>query len=181
MHTRLVSHRDIKLENVLVDSSDMTLKVADFGYANQQMPGHSDVLKSYRGTFTYMAPEIKEGRQYSGQKADIFSTGVVLFILVRGIFPFKEARREEYFYNLLSSGQYQEYWSKVESQHLSAEFKDLIQRLLSYDVSLRPNIEEIRAHPWMLKGSSVPAKTIQSQLVQLVQQHKEHEREAQLK
>lgn len=104
MHSRLVSHRDIKLENVLVDASDMTLKVADFGYANQQMPGHSDILKSYRGTFTYMAPEIKEGKQYSGQKADIFSTGVVLFILVRGIFPFKEARREEYFYNLLSTG-----------------------------------------------------------------------------
>ena len=66
MHSRHVAHRDIKLENVLVDTSDMTLKVADFGYASQQKPGSSEELRSYRGTFTYMAPEIKEGRSYSG-------------------------------------------------------------------------------------------------------------------
>ena len=62
-----------------------------------------------------MAPEIKEGRIYNGKKADIFSVGVVLFILIRGIFPFKEARKEEFFYNLICQKNYQEYWSKVES------------------------------------------------------------------
>lgn len=45
-----------------------------------------------------MAPEIKEGKKYSGVKVDIFSAGVILFILIRGIFPFKEARIEEFFY-----------------------------------------------------------------------------------
>jgi serine/threonine protein kinase len=128
-----------------------------------------------------MAPEIKEGRQYSGQKADIFSTGVVLFIMVRGIFPFKEARREEFFYNLLSQGLYAEYWAKVESQHLSSEFRDLIQRLLAYDPASRPTIEDIRAHPWMKKPSTVTPKSIQQHLIQLVAQYKEQEREAQLK
>lgn len=53
---------------------------------------------------TYMAPEIKEGKIYDGAKVDIFSVGVILFILVQGIFPFKEARKEEYFYNLLLQG-----------------------------------------------------------------------------
>jgi serine/threonine protein kinase len=53
---------------------------------------------------TYMAPEIKEGKIYDGAKVDIFSVGVILFILVQGIFPFKEARKEEYFYNLLMQG-----------------------------------------------------------------------------
>ena len=62
-----------------------------------------------------MAPEIKEGRVYNGKKADIFSVGVVLFILIRGIFPFKEARKEEFFYNLICQKNYQEYWAKVES------------------------------------------------------------------
>ena len=50
---------------------------------------------------TYMAPEIKEGKQYDGRQADIFSAGVILFIVVQGLFPFREARTEEYFYNLL--------------------------------------------------------------------------------
>lgn len=50
---------------------------------------------------TYMAPEIKEGKLYKGTQVDMFSFGVILFIIVHGIFPFKEARTEEYFYNLL--------------------------------------------------------------------------------
>jgi hypothetical protein len=53
-----------------------------------------------------MAPEIKEGKVYDGRKADIFSSAVVLFILVRGIFPFKEARKEEFFYNFLVEKNY---------------------------------------------------------------------------
>lgn len=165
MHSRNIAHRDIKLENILVDSRDMTLKVADFGYASQG----TEQLRSYRGTFTYMAPEIKEGRVYDGAKADLFSVGVVLFILVRGIFPFKEARKEEYFYNLLCQKNYTEYWSKVESTHLSEEFRELLQRLLAYDPSERPSIAEIKAHPWMTKSQGVPKdKVIQSHLIQAV-------------
>ena len=122
MHKRDIAHRDIKLENVLVDTQDMTLKVADFGYASQG----TDHLRSYRGTFTYMAPEIKEGQVYDGKKADLFSAAVVLFILIRGIFPFKEARKEEYFYSFLAQHKYAEYWQKVESVHLSNDCKDLL-------------------------------------------------------
>lgn len=62
---------------------------------------------------TYMAPEIKEGKTYDGAKIDIFSVGVILFILVQGIFPFKEARKEEYFYNLILSGKLDQYWHKT--------------------------------------------------------------------
>jgi serine/threonine protein kinase len=97
MHQRRVVHRDLKLENILVDDH-LNLKVVDFGFASYKS---IDALKSYRGTMTYMAPEIKEGKKYNGQKVDLFSFGVILFIIVHGIFPFKEARMEEYFYNLL--------------------------------------------------------------------------------
>jgi serine/threonine protein kinase len=98
MHSMNVSHRDLKLENILVDC-DLTIKIADFGYASLQKS--ADLLSSYRGTFTYMAPEIKEGKKYKGLQVDLFSAGVILFILIRGIFPFKEARKEEFFFNLL--------------------------------------------------------------------------------
>lgn len=100
MHQNRVVHRDLKLENMILDRN-MNLKIADFGYACSKQ---IDCLKSYRGTFTYMAPEIKEGRTYIGTQIDMFSFGVVLFIVTHGIFPFKEARTTEYFYNLLMTG-----------------------------------------------------------------------------
>ena len=78
MQSKNVVHRDLKLENILVDE-DMNLKVADFGFATYKK---IEKLKSYRGTMTYMAPEIKEGKQYDGRQIDVFSTGVILFIIV---------------------------------------------------------------------------------------------------
>ena len=100
-----------------------------------------------------MAPEIKEGRVYDGKKADLFSAAVVMFILVRGIFPFKEALKEEFFFNYLVNKNYTDYWKKVESTYLSADCRDLLQRMLSYDPAERPSIEEISVHPWIEAGS----------------------------
>ena len=154
MHTNRVVHRDLKLENILVDEQ-MNLKLADFGFACYK---NIDCLKSYRGTFTYMAPEIKEGKTYNGQQVDLFSFGVILFIIVQGIFPFKEARTEEYFYNLLTTGQTDLYFQKTNGTGLSAEFKDLILALFSYDGAKRPSISQIRQHPWLNKpGFSMEA------------------------
>jgi serine/threonine protein kinase len=97
MQSNGVVHRDLKLENILFDR-EFNLKVADFGFATNK---NIEKCKTYRGTKTYMAPEIKEGKRYDGREIDMFSTGVILFILVNGIFPFKEARVEEFFYSLI--------------------------------------------------------------------------------
>ena len=145
MHSRRVVHRDLKLENILIDDN-LNLKLADFGFACYK---NIDALRSYRGTMTYMAPEIKEGKQYKGTNVDMFSIGVILFIIVQGIFPFKEARKEEYFYNLLLQGKTDTYFQKVNGTGLSDDFKDLILRLFSYEGDARPTVEQIRAHPWM--------------------------------
>merc|ERR1719409_1040266 len=157
-----VVHRDLKLENILVDEN-LNLKVADFGFATYKK---INKLNSYRGTMTYMAPEIKEGKQYDGRSIDVFSTGVILFIIVQGIFPFKEAKKDEYFYNLILTGKIDHYWKKVGGQNLSDEFKDLILKIFSYDGKQRPTVEEIKNHPWMKKPFSVKLQrqTIQEQL-----------------
>ena len=60
MHDHRVVHRDLKLDNIILDRN-FNVKLADFGFASSKQ---IDCLKSYRGTFTYMAPEIKEGKQY---------------------------------------------------------------------------------------------------------------------
>ena len=59
--------------------------------SNKSIVTPSKLLNTYRGTATYMAPEIKEGKPYDGLQADIFSAGVILFILALGIYPFKDA------------------------------------------------------------------------------------------
>jgi len=161
MHTKRVVHRDLKLENILVDDQ-MNLKIADFGFACYK---NIDALTSYRGTMTYMAPEIKEGKTYKGTQVDLFSLGVILFIIVQGIFPFKEARKEEYFYSLLLNNRIDTYFTKVNGHGLSEAFKDLILKLFSYDGNLRPTVEEFRAHPW-LNAPGYDPEHARSQLLQ---------------
>lgn len=165
MHGKGVVHRDLKLENILVDDS-LNLKVADFGFATFRKVHN---LKSYRGTMTYMAPEIKEGKQYDGMAIDMFSTGVILFIIVQGIFPFKEAKKDEFFYNLILKGDLATYWKKTGGENLSSDFKDLIIKMFSYEGKSRPSIDEIRAHPWM--QAAVNLKEIRSDILsQLAEQ-----------
>lgn len=160
MQSKQVAHRDLKLENILIDEN-MNLKIADFGFACYKNIYN---LQSYRGTMTYMAPEIKEGKKYDGTQVDIFSLGVILFVLVVGIFPFMESRSSDYFYNLLMTGQTDLYWQKVNGTHLSADFKDLIEKMLSYDANRRPTIDEIMQHPWMNAANAKPYEKVRTEI-----------------
>jgi len=92
-------HRDLKLENILVDQ-DLNIQLCDFGFAATR---NITTLSGRKGTKTYMAPEIKLGRIYDGRKIDIFSLGVIMFILVNGSFPFHESKLDDSHYKLLLS------------------------------------------------------------------------------
>lgn len=83
----------------------------------------------------------------------MFSIGVILFIIVQGIFPFKEARKEEYFYSLLLEGKIDTYFQKTNGTGLSEEFKNLILGLFSYDPETRLTLEQVKEHPWMQSES----------------------------
>ena len=145
MHEKKAVHRDLKLENILVDDG-LNLKIADFGFATYKKISK---LSSYRGTKTYMAPEIKEGKVYDGRLSDVFSAGVILFIIVLGIFPFSEAKKDEYYYKLIYEGKLEKYWKKTGGETLSEEFKDLVLKMLAHNPAKRPTIEEVFKHPWM--------------------------------
>jgi serine/threonine protein kinase len=142
-----VVHRDLKLENILVDN-DLNLKLADFGFATYK---NIKKLKSFKGTKTYMAPEIKQQKVYDGRKVDVFCAGVILYIIVHGIFPFQEATPQDNYYSLIISGNIDAYWEKTGGQNLSSELKDMLIKMLSPNPDDRPTIEEIQEHPWMKK------------------------------
>lgn len=172
LHSHETVHRDLKLENILIDDN-MNLHIADFGFACFKAPGvNIHALTSYRGTKTYMAPEIKEGKVYSGVRVDFFSIAVILFILVKGTFPFLEAKQDDQYYSLLIKGKTEQYIKAVGANNLSKNFQDLILRMFNYDPEKRLTIDEIRNHPW-LKAHFSPAATKQALLDKLAIRKKE--------
>lgn len=96
-----------------------------------------------------MAPEIKEHKEYDGYKADVFSVGVILFIMIQGTFPFSEATTDEHYYKYLVKGQIKKYFEKTNASALSDDLKDLLVKMFSYDPKERPSIVDIKNHPWM--------------------------------
>lgn len=148
MHNKGVVHRDLKLENILL-TDQLDLKIVDYGFATYK---NIKRLDSFKGTKTYMAPEIKKGYIYDGRQADIFSTAVIVYIIVHGIFPFKEASKSDHYYNMIASGQAEKYWEKVCGDELTDDFKDLMTKMFHKNGLNRPTVKEIKNHPWMKKS-----------------------------
>jgi serine/threonine protein kinase len=86
-HKNLVVHRDIKLENLLIDDEGV-VKICDFG-VSKQLDNKSALISGKSGTPAYMAPEVQLVQQYNGFTADVWSLGVCLFAMVCGAVPFK--------------------------------------------------------------------------------------------
>lgn len=98
MHKLKIVHRDIKPENVLLDSSDLDViqcKITDFGFSKFMDPREGGLTETL-GSPLYMAPEIIKKLPYD-EKVDIWSTGVIIYILLCGVPPFKGRTKEEIF------------------------------------------------------------------------------------
>jgi serine/threonine protein kinase len=152
-HSHSVAHRDLKPENLLLRSeeNDSEIKIADFGFAKKVLTPNS--LTTQCGTPGYVAPEILEGVPYD-MKSDMWSLGVIVYILLGGYPPFIEQNQRELF-RKIRKGQYEfheEYWGSV-----SADAKDLISCLLTVNPSKRLSAEEALKHKWMMQDASVLA------------------------
>jgi calcium/calmodulin-dependent protein kinase I len=149
-HEKNVAHRDLKPENLLLLStkSDSNIKLADFGFAKKCLKPNS--LTTQCGTPGYVAPEILEGVPYD-TKADMWSLGVIVYILLGGYPPFIETNQRELF-RKIRSGQYKfhdEYWSQV-----SDDAKNLIRSLLTVNPQNRRSAKEALAEDkWMNAGA----------------------------
>ncbi|CAI2373864.1 unnamed protein product [Moneuplotes crassus] len=168
LHLRNVAHRDIKLDNILLDDNFQAMLI-DFGFSEECRLKVGDKLDdceraNIRGTKGYISPEqlYADGNDLiCFKKCDIFALGVVLFILLKGVRPFESPTRddEKYQYLILKKNSYfwkmhqmkrREFSNKVYSI-LSHEVKSLVCDLLNPDPNKRPDISEIKEHPWFAK------------------------------
>jgi len=153
-HRAGISHRDLKLDNLLFDAQ-YQLKVADFGYAAIVVTGTGPSLTTTCGTleYGYIAPEVlrHDGSAYEGTKADVWSAGVVLFLMMTKQPPFNSTEETDWWFNEVQNGRYDSFWfAHLRScPGLSDTFQDLINRMFVVKPEERASLQEIRDHPWM--------------------------------
>ena len=143
-HSMNIVHRDIKPENILFKSAKSSLlKLIDFGASTSATPQIFRV-----GTCLYMAPETFSG--YSGPKCDVWSCGVILYILITGEPPFQSSNNQELYKKIKKEPCRfdQSVWDTV-----SSEAKDLVKGMLEKDPLRRLSTEQVYAHPWLKKQS----------------------------
>jgi len=179
MHNEGICHRDLKLENILLDQS-YNIKVSDFGFATSLRGSNSDnQLYECKGTLRYMAPEIFKGSGYLGRSVDIFALGVMLFSMKTGRPPFmRMASLQDSLYFLLQSYQYEGYWLMWDSFaqqsgfELPLSFKNLFVAMVCYYPNSRLSLTDILRTEWML-GEIASEKEVQLYMKNLQKQMKE--------
>jgi len=142
MHAKGIMHRDMKPENLLLTADYSTVKLADFGFSKHV---NGEEKGDICGTPEYVAPEMLMKKPY-GVQIDMWSTGVILYILLSGCAPFQELKRSTLFQKI-KSGEYsfyEKYWRGV-----SAEAKDLVSALLTLDPLKRLTASQALNHEWM--------------------------------
>jgi serine/threonine protein kinase len=170
LHENNVVHRDLKLENLLLDS-DYELKMADFGLSTTVESNYGGgVMHTRVGTERYMPPEMLEKNAYVGICADLFAAGIILFVLVVGIMPtHRTAESNDYLYKYIRKKEYEKYWTVIakllnlDLSDISEDFFHLVTTMIKYDYKKRFTIEEIKDHPWM-KGEMATPEEVREEL-----------------
>ena len=139
LHNNNISHRDIKLENMLLDEYG-DAKLTDFGLS-KSFKGDIDFNES-AGSPMYAAPEVLLGQPHKGYISDIWSLGICLYVMVCGDFPFISENMRDYIQSVAIN--------KFElPEYVSPLFIDLINKILAKNPKKRLNIKQIKEHPWL--------------------------------
>ena len=142
-HENNICHRDLKIENILLDK-EFFPKICNFSFGCINSPD----LKDFIGNINYSSPQIWENIPYDGKKEDIFSLGVLLLVLVTGLFGFKKAANNDLYYKMIKNMDNDNYWKIIKRTELSDKFKDLYLKMVAYNPNSRLNAEEVLNHSW---------------------------------
>ncbi|PIO75357.1 kinase domain protein [Teladorsagia circumcincta] len=143
MHTRGIVHRDLKLENIVIFPDEGIIKISDFGFARSVIRGDA-LSETYCGSKSYSAPEILKGEPYDPYKSDVWSVGVIAFVIVTDCMPYCEKRPNPQIVEAQRLRAY-EYPAKL---HLSAECRFSIDTMMTFSWRDRPNISHCGCLPW---------------------------------
>ncbi|KAB8338986.1 hypothetical protein FH972_021925 [Carpinus fangiana] len=141
-HRNSIVHRDLKIENILISKTG-DIKIIDFGLSNLFSPRSQ--LKTFCGSLYFAAPELLQAKQYTGPEVDVWSFGIVLYVLVCGKVPFDDQSMPQLHAKIKKGLVEYPPW-------LSAECKHIISRMLVTNPAQRASLSEIMNHPWMTKG-----------------------------
>ncbi|KAJ4902815.1 Serine/threonine-protein kinase SRK2J [Raphanus sativus] len=150
LHAMQICHRDLKLENILLDGSPAPrLKICDFGYSKSSIL-HSNP-KSTVGTPAYIAPEVFGRSEYDGKSVDVWSCGVALYVMLVGAYPFEDPKDPRNFRKTVQKIMAVKY--KIPGYvHISEDCRNLLSRIFVANPSHRVTLKEIRSHAWFLKN-----------------------------
>lgn len=145
-HAQGVFHRDVKPENLLLDEN-FALKIADFGLSGLREGDNGGTAELYTqcGTRSYMSPEVLSCLPYEGAPADVWSAGVVLFIMLAGFPPFQIATSQDWWFRACAAKQYQAFWAAhARSASFSPGAMSLMSRIFRVDPQERITLDEIK-------------------------------------
>ncbi|EKM51059.1 uncharacterized protein PHACADRAFT_263025 [Phanerochaete carnosa HHB-10118-sp] len=145
-HKNNVVHRDLKIENILISQTG-NIKIIDFGLSNLYDPALH--LATFCGSLYFAAPELLNAKVYTGPEVDVWSFGVVLYVLVCGKVPFDDQSMPALHAKIKRGLVEYPVW-------LSAECKHLLTRMLVTNPAQRATLTEVMSHPWMVRGFRGP-------------------------
>ncbi|KAI8926582.1 kinase-like domain-containing protein [Entophlyctis helioformis] len=140
-HLASVVHRDLKLENLLLNHERNVL-ISDFGLGRTFNPDVEEYMKTFCGTPNYAAVELISGIPYVGVKSDIWAMGVVLYIMMTGRPPF-QGETISLLYRQIKAVEYDV------PPYFSADLVDLLRKILLRDPGARIDMDGLRSHPWI--------------------------------
>ncbi|KAL1854417.1 hypothetical protein Daus18300_011436 [Diaporthe australafricana] len=140
VHQQNCVHRDLKLENILLDKNE-NVKLLDFGFA-REYEGKTNYLQTFCGTICYSAPEMLKGEKYAGEKVDVWSLGIILYALLCGELPFDDDDDDTTRRKILSE-------EPKYPDHIPPDALSLLKQLLSKRPFPRPSLSDILNHPFL--------------------------------